>query len=486
MEKPMKPTLNFLETNLVEKIINEARDILCKLGMEIHNDKIVSMLCDHGAIVNDDNRVIITNDIIDKALSTVPKGFSLYDSQGEKAVELSGHNVNFTPGSAAINLLEYPGNKCRRPLTSDYISYAKLMCSMDHIASQSTCMVPFDVHEGISDSYRLYLSLMYCQKPVVTGAFSIDAFNVMLDLQLAIRGNKENLKDKPLTIFSCCPTAPLKWSDVTSQNLVDCANNFIPAELISMPLTGFVAPVTLVGTVIQHTVETLSGVVISQLTQPGTPLLYGGSPAIFDIRYETTPMGDIGTMMVDCAYNEIGKYLGIPTQAYIGLSDAKLFDAQAGSETAMGITMAALAGINNISGPGMMDFESCFSLEKLVLDNEMCGMALRMIKGIEPKDDFNSIERFQELIKEQHLLISDHTQKYLKEEIFFTGEAIDRTNRSRWKEEGETTIAERAHAQIEKSLHEYEPIELDEDIKKELTNLMTAESKKFNMDKLPL
>ncbi len=281
--------------------------------------------------------------------------------------------------------------KCESRKRADYIQYAKLVSRMEHIASQSTAMIPADVHEKISDSYRLFLGLLYCEKPVVTGTFTIEAFEIMKDLWLAVRGSEEALRKKPLAVFSCCPTSPIKWSDVTSQNLVDCARYSIPVEYISMPLSGFMAPVTLVGTVVQHAAETLSGIVITQLTNPGAPALYGGSPAAFDVRYETTPMGAVETMMIDCANNEIGNYLGMPTQAYIGLSDAKLLDAQAGLETSMGATLAALSGINNISGPGMMDFESCQSLEKLVLDNEICGMVLRLVKGIEPKDDFPAV-----------------------------------------------------------------------------------------------
>jgi len=93
-------------------------------------------------------------------------------------------------------------------------------------------------------------------------------------------------------------------------------------------------------------------------------------------------MGAVETMMIDGAYAEIGKHLGLPTHAYMALSDAKPVDFQAGMETAMGAMIAALSGINNISGPGMLDFESCQSLEKLVLDHEICGMALRLASGI--------------------------------------------------------------------------------------------------------
>ena len=93
-------------------------------------------------------------------------------------------------------------------------------------------------------------------------------------------------------------------------------------------------------------------------------------------------MGAIETMMLDCAYCQIGHSLGLPTHAYMALSDAKTLDAQAGLETGIGAILAALAGVNMVSGPGMLDFESCQSLEKLVIDNDICGMAKRLMRGI--------------------------------------------------------------------------------------------------------
>ncbi len=482
----MRPVLRLLSDELIERIISEARDILCDLGVEIHNDGVLSMLSDHGAAVDPGKKhVLFTPDIIDKALGTAPDSVELYDVMGRQTHDLTDCNVYFTPGSAAINILDSASGEIRKPSTADYVEYAKLMSGLDNIASQSTAFIPADVHEKISDSYRLFLSLLYCEKPVVTGAFTIDAFNVMKDLQLAIRGSGDELKKKPLTIFSCCPTAPLKWSDVTSQNLVDCANHFIPVEYISMPLSGFMAPVTLVGSIVQHTAETLSGVVLSQLTQPGTPIIYGGSPAAFDVRYETTPMGAVETQMIDCACNEIGKYLNLPTQAYIALSDAKKLDAQAGLETSMGATLAALSGINSISGPGMLDFESCQSLEKLVVDNEICGMTLRLARGVEPKEDFPSIPIFEELLRDKHLLIASHTRKYLHDEHYFPGAVIDRANSSRWAEEGSLTIGDRAKMEIERLLKAWKPTGLSDDVLVEMAGLMKREAAEYGMDSLP-
>ena len=482
----MRPKLTFLNRELIERIVAAAREILCDLGIEIHNEGVLSMLADHGATINGETgRAYLTNDIIDQALRDTPGPFKLFDVTGNETHDFSDDNVYFTPGSAAINILDYESDEMRKPTTVDFIRYVKLITRLSNIASQSTAFIPADVPEKISDSYRLYLCLLFGKKPVVTGTFTIEAFEIMKDLQVAVRGSKEALKEKPLTVFSCCPTAPLKWSDVTSQNVVDCARYGIPVEYISMPLAGFMAPVTLVGTLIQHTAETLSGVIISQLTSPGTPVLYGGSPAIFDIRYETTPMGAVETQMIDCAYNEIGTYLGLPTQAYISLSDAKRLDAQAGLESSMGATLAALSGINNISGPGMLDFESCQSLEKLVVDNEICGRSQRLIKGIEPRDDFPALPRFQEMLKEGHLLISKHTRRHLRKEHYFPGPVIDRANRSPWKEEGSLPLRQRAHSEVENHINNWQPSPISPDTKEELSRLMRAEAEKHGLKELP-
>lgn len=482
----MRPTHRLLQDGLIDRIITEAREVLCKLGVEIHNRPVLAMLADHGAEVGGDkSNARLTEDLIDKALGTVPRSFKLYDVLGNETHNFQGDNVYFTPGSTAINILDSRTGELRQPTTADYIRYVKVTSGLGHIASQSTAMIPTDVHEKISDSYRLYLSLLYGEKPVVTGAFTVEAFEIMKDLQVAVRGSDQALRAKPLTIFSCCPTAPVKWSDVTSQNLIDCAHSSIPVELVSMPLSGFMAPVTLVGSLVQQTAENLSGVVISQLASPGHPTLYGGSPAVFDVRFETTPMGAVETMMLNCANSEIGKRLGMPTQGYIALSDAKQLDAQAGLETGMGAILAALSGINSISGPGMLDFESCQSLEKLVVDNEICGMAYRLLRGIEPREDFPSIPIFQELRREKHLLIADHTRRYLHDEITFPGAVIDRANRARWLKGGQVTLRERAAREVSRLVERYTPSRLAEGTKLELTRLMGREALRHGMEALP-
>ncbi|MBN2345204.1 MAG: trimethylamine methyltransferase family protein [Candidatus Aminicenantes bacterium] len=482
----LRPRLRLLSDELIERILGEAREILATLGTKVQNPRALALLADHGAKVDlGRSQVLYPAGLVDRTLSTAPGGFKLFGVLGEETHDFSGDNVHFTPGSAALHVLDHLTQEIRKPDTADYVRFAQLLAGLEHIAAQSTAFIPADVAERISDSYRLFLSLLYGEKPVVTGTFTIESFQVMRDMQLAVRGGEKELRDRPLAVFSCCPTSPLKWSEVTSQNVIDCAVAGIPVEFISMPLSGFMAPVTLVGSLVQHAAETLSGVVLAQCARPGAPMLWGGSPAAFDVRYETTPMGAVETQMIDCAASEIGKHLGLPTQAYISLSDAKLLDAQAGLETSMGATLAALSGINSVSGPGMLDFESCQSLEKLVLDNEICGMVLRLARGIEPHEDFPARPLFEELLRDQHLLIAGHTRRHLKAEHYFPGPVIDRCNLSRWREDGCRTLGQRAHAEVERLIRAWGPTRLPRESKRELEVLMESEARRAGMDRLP-
>ena len=112
-------------------------------------------------------------------------------------------------------------------------------------------------------------------------------------------------------------------------------------------------------------------------------------------------------------------------------------------------------------------------------------MALRLIDGIEPREDFPAIGIMQELLCEKHLLISEHTQRHLREEIFFPGPVIDRANRSRWEKQGAPTLRQRAHLEVEKLLENYRPTELSKEVRKELVKLMNEEARRYGQENLP-
>jgi len=479
----MRPSLRFLSEDLIEKIVQEACKLLETKGVTLHHLELLRLLADLKCKVDlDRRRVWFPREVIEWALGSAPRQVKLWNVEGTNHCDLSDDNVHFTPGSAAIKMLDYDTNRMRPATTQDMLRYSRLVEQLDPIDFSSTAVAPSDVPERIGDSIRLYALLKTTTKPIVTGAFSIDGFDVMADLQLAIRGTRRALKAKPFAMFSCCPTSPLKWSDVTADNTMKCARLGIPVEFIAMPLCGLVAPISLVGSVIQHTAETLSGIVLSQASCLGAPIVYGGSPGVFDMRTMAATICSVEAQMIDCAYVEVGKHLGLPTQAYIGMSDSKLLDGQAGFESGTGAYLAALAGINSVSGPGMLYFESCQSLEKLVFDAEICGMARRLIAGMEVREDFPADSLFEELIRQENLLTADHTLKYFRQEHHIPGPVIDRTQ-VQDPAADYPDLRRRSHAEVQRHLSTYQPPQvLSADQLRDLDDVMKTAAGAFRLE----
>lgn len=472
MIKAVRPRLRLLNEDLVKKIVNEAFGLLEKTGVFVENKEAIDLLKEAGQKIDEPaQRVFISPSLIQEALAAAPKSIIFYDRTGEKEFFVGEDEVHFDPGSAAVTLLDHTTQEQRKAETPDVVRFIRLTDSLDHIHFQSTGLIASDVPDNISDCYRLYLGLLFSCKPVVTGTFRVEGFKPMHDMLVAVRGSAEELRQKPLAIFDACPSPPLKWSNLTAQSLIDCARAGIPSELISMGMTGATSPVTIAGTLVQHVAENLSGLVICQLAQKGAHVIFGGSPSSFDMRRGTTPMGAIETIMIDSAYAQVGKSLNLPTHAYMGLSDAKINDNQAGLETGIGAVLAALSGINVISGPGMVDFESCQSLEKLVIDNEICGMAYRLLQGIAQRDDPLATSLFEGFTAGFEFLTSSHTRRWYKQEHTYPV-LMDRDTYETWAAAGRKSIADRAAEAIAKTLEQQPPSLPSDDLQLDLHSIM--------------
>jgi trimethylamine--corrinoid protein Co-methyltransferase len=482
----MRPKLNLLSDELVEQIIHEGFELLMDPGVRVHNDEALKLLADAGAKVDFETQIAyIPEKVVRQALKTRPSEFYLYNLNGEKVVHYGGDSVQFDPGSAAITVLDSETQEQRQPLTKDFVKFVKLVETIPQLDAQSTAMICVDVPEEIGDLYRLYLALNFMQKPIITGAFGKDTWWTMKDMLVAMVGSEQALAKKPIAVFDVCPSPPLLWSDLTCQNMIDSARFGIPSELVSMPLAGATSPVTLAGAVVQHTAECLSGVTICQLAKAGAPIVWGGSPAAFDMREGTTPMGAVGTWMIDCAYTQIGKALGMPTHAYLGMTDAKIVDAQSGLESSGGTILAALAGVNMVSGAGMMDFESCQSYEKLVIDAEIIGMSKRLIKGIEARDNPIALTLMRELGHRADYLAQPHTLKWFAEELYMPSAVIDRGSLDGWKRKDSKSTWERAQDRVDELLATYQASPISNELRAELREIATHAAQKFGMDELP-
>jgi len=452
----VKPVLQLLNQTAIARILNEALALLQIHGVKVRAPEVIEVLQSVG-VQTADGVARIPEHVVEKALESVPAQFRLFDRAGNPAVLYGGDEVHFDPGSSCLNILDADAEEPRLAQANDLVRLVQLTETLPQFAAQSTAMTCDDAPKEVGDIYRLLLVLWYSSKPVVTGAFSAETLRVMLDLLRAESGGQDALRSHPRAVFDVCPSPPLNWGEFGAVNLVDLARAWVPAELISMPLAGAAAPVTLAGSVVQHAAESLSGIVIHQAAQPGAPIVWGGAPAIFDMRTGTTPMGAIETAMLNAACAEVGKSLGLPTHGYLIGSDSKALDAQAGMESGMAAVVGALSAINMISGAGMLETLACHSLEKLVLDAESIDSAQRLARGVNAKAPSLAVEMFAESFEKGGFLKLESTRQLFQSEQHLPPSVIDREP---LRVPGETFVS-RAHARVEELLASYERPPLD-------------------------
>ncbi|MFW9929431.1 MAG: trimethylamine methyltransferase family protein [Candidatus Thorarchaeota archaeon] len=466
----LRPKVQLLDENHKKEVIEEAKDILYKLGVFIENKQAAALLSDQG-VKNENQRYYIPHDLVEKCLKTVPNEITFYDREGNYAFTLKDDRIHFDPGSAAIFILDENTGKIREPLLEDFIRFTQIVDQCNNIEAQSTAIVYSDVPKQAQDWHRLFTALRYSHKPVVTGTFRKESFKIMKDLLLVCRNSEEDLKNKPLAIFDACPSPPLNWSDLTTQSVIDAALSGIPSEFISMPMAGSTSPITIIGSVTQAVSENLAGVVISQLAKEESPVIWGGSPSVMDMRYGTTPMGDTGTFMINLCSVEIGKFLGMPTHAYMGLSDSKILDYQAGMETSMGALLAGLSGINMISGLGMLDFESCQSIEKLIIDNEIAGMIKHFTNGVQEHEKPYASKILADFYNRNELLSHPTTLSLFRKEHYIVSPLIARMTRNEWEDKGSLPTRKRAFEMIPKLIKKESSSPINESIAIELEKI---------------
>jgi trimethylamine--corrinoid protein Co-methyltransferase len=481
-----RPLFQLMSKDNVEEIHEGSLAILEKTGVNVKGNEAMISLRNAGCESDSDGKIIrIPRSLVEESLSKIGPVLRLYGRDGKHERIIGSDNVTFNPGSSAVYFSDHETGQTRQPVSKDLVDLARLVDGLKHIHAQSTAIVPSDVPSEISDLYRLYLVLQNSTKGIITGAFTKNGIVDMKQMLEIVVGGEKKLVNQPMAIFDVCPSSPLVWSETACQNLVDCARFNIPAEIIPAPQMGATSPMTLAGTLVQSNAEFLSGLVISQLTRPGAPVVYGGSPTTFDMKRLSSCLGTIENMMVACASAQVAKHYKVPSHAYLGLSDSKMLDSQSGIETSIGIILAVLAGINVVSGPGMLIFENCQSLEKLVIDNEICGMALRLVDGIAMNSETFALEVINKVGAGGHYLAEKHTRNWLEKEHFMPSDVIDRLTLEAEKKQGSKDLIDKARETVDQTLKEHVPEPLPVDVENELRNKLREITRRHRIESLP-
>jgi len=471
----MRPRLQVLEPTLLSSIVDEAKRLLDEVGMEIRGPKMRERLLAEGLPTTPEGRVRFPPEVVDRAIASAPSSFKLYDRDGIERADLGGDRVHYVPGSSGLRVLDHRTGEARLANTTDFVEYIRLGDGLEHLGYLATAFsTNEDIEPQVSDAWRLYLVLTNTKRPVVSGAFTEHGVERMVEMMALFRRDRADLIERPMSIFTVTATGNFRYSEDSCQNLMDCVDAGIPVEIVPVTLMGLIAPVTVVGATVFHTADVLAGITMAQVVRPGAPVLFGGAPATFHMKIASSPMAAIEAQLLDVAYVEVAKSLGLPTQSYMALSEAKEVDAQAGAETFGSALLAALAGVNSVSGPGMLDFLLVFSLPKLVLDDELCAQALHFVRNVRNLDDIPARALVDELLATQHLITSEHTSRYWPEELYLPGRVFDRDNRENWTKAGAPDTYRRAVAEVERRLAAYQPIDTDPLAEQELARIIKA------------
>jgi len=467
----MRPEIQLLDPQLIERILSEAFDLLMTPGVRVGSAPVIELLRASGVEVRE-GVAQLPEALVRRCLASAPREFSLYNRQGERAVHYRGDDVQFDPGSCCVQVLDRDTSEARPSETRDLVRIVQVAEKLPQFAAQSTAVVCTDAPGEIGDLYRLFVVLRHSNKPVVTGSFSAEGLPGMIDLLVADCGGAERLRQMPRAIFDVCPSPPLNWSEFGSRNLLDLARARVPAEIVAMPLAGGTAPVTLAGSVTQHAAEVLAGITLHQLAGAGSPVVWGGAPAIFDMRTGGTPMGAVETAMLNMACAEVGKFLGMPTHGYLVATDSKYVDAQTGAESARSAMLGALTGINMISGAGMLESLACHSVEKLVMDAESIASAYRLLRGIEAPADTLATGMFAQTGLSGEFLKLRETRAMFRQEQHIPSAVIDRGT------EASRDAFARARDRVDELVGAYEAPVISEDVLREFEGILEREAER--------
>lgn len=431
--------------------------IFAETGFEVHEPEAWELFKKVASEVDEEKQIIrlkeaTVRELIDKA----PKEVVLYGREEGHDCHLGSGNVYYGTGGTALNMLDYPEGRRRRAELEDLKNVTRVVDRMKNIHLFLLPTYPSDLDISDVDVNRFYTGLKYTGKHIMGGVYTSEGINNVIRMAEEVAGSPEALRERPFISMITCGISPLKLDSKYGRYMIQVAREGIPLAVPAEPLCGATSPMSLAGNLVIQNCDALINVMLTQLANPGTPVIYGCVATSTDLRNLGYLGGPVESGMINAATAQMTHFYGLPYYATAGISDSKTLDVQCGYEAAVTNLLVGLAGADFIhDAAGLMEFAMTVSLEKLVIDNEILGMAGRAIRGIEVNDLTMAVDDIQRIGPGGNFLTSRHTRKFMRTE-HYKPTLSDRDKREVWEENGSLDGAARAHAKVREIL-ESEP-----------------------------
>ncbi len=451
----------------LSRVHDLSMEILRDVGIAFLDPKAVEIFKKHGVRV-DGKTVFLDENHVRKALQTTPSQFSITARNPKKSISIGAENVAIVPGYGAASIITSTGKK-RAPIMEDYDKFCKLVQTSKQVNMNGVRMVePVDVNSETAHLDMLLSNILLCDKPFICGSTSKQAAIDSLEMAGIVWGGKEGIRDKPVMLGVVGPTSPLRYSKEITDVIIELARYGQPLSIGAAIMAGSTGPLTLSGVIALQNAELLAGVVLTQLVNPGVPVVYGSASSITDMRFGSFSVGAPEFSMIQLSNVQMARYYGLPARGSGGVTDAHFPDMQAGMESAISLTVTILSGASLILyACGIMSSYLAMSYEKFVADEEICGMLRRILKPVDMSKASIALEMIKEVGIGGEYLTHPKTLELCRTE-FFIPELMNRVDYETWNASDKKTLHEVAKDRVIQRLGAYERPKIDPEIEYDL------------------
>lgn len=425
-----------LDDAQVARVHDASLDILENIGLLVRNARAQEIFRAHGLHADESEIVKFPRAVIESATQSVPPTFTFFARDPKYDRTLPNDRPVMMTASSAPNMLDPVTGSERRAYSDDIARIARLIHTLDGFDVFSVATLAEDAPMEQFSITRLYPALKNCLKPVRLSASSATDVRQILQLGILVAGSEAAYRERPFITHHYCPiVSPLAFDlDSTDELIFACEQN-LPSYATMVPNGGMSSPYTLLGTLVQANAEFLAYATLTQMIRDGKALIYSTLPTLADLRRGNYAPGSIENGMLVMGAVQMARFYNVPSAGYLGLTNAKVNDAQSGYEAGMSNIAALLAGCDLFSMGGLLDALMCFDFGKAVTDGEIALMLKRAQRGFEFNEENLSLDVIAEAGPAGMFIDKPQTYALMKETMLIP-EVADRDPRNRWEKMG--------------------------------------------------
>ncbi|MDY6892517.1 MAG: trimethylamine methyltransferase family protein [Chloroflexota bacterium] len=439
-----------LTDEAMQMVHETAMRIIDEVGFEVNSETALELFEGAGARVDKEKRrVCLSQDRVMELIDMAPSEITLCGQDEKHDLLLGGQRVYAGTGGTALYIY-HPDTGQKHPASlEDLKRIARLVDGLDNIHFFLLPTYPNELAPGRVDVNRFFAGLDNTTKHVMGGVYTLDGVKQVIKMAEIIAGSADKLRQRPIISMITCSISPLKMDGTYGDLLVPIAKSGIPVACPAEPLCGATSPVTLAGNLTIQIVDSLMGVLLTQIINPGAPVILGSvatSTDLTDLKYLA---GSIEMGLLNAAGAQMAQFYKLPFYATAGMTDSKVLDAQSGYESALTNLLCALAGANYIhDAAGLMEFAMTVCYEKYVIDNEILGMVMRAVEGVNVNDETLAFDLIKQVGPGGNFVAAKHTRRFMRSE-HYQPSLSDRRSRDEWETEGRKSAWERASERVE-------------------------------------